>query len=50
MKTKKAAWKQGDTIFLELEMIWSLLGQFRKILIKIKQLKSLMAVSLIPKN
>ena len=35
LQTKKTAWKQGDVIFSEPEMIWSLLGQFWKILIRI---------------
>ena len=37
LQTKETAWKQGDIIFLEPELIWSLLGEFWKILIKIKQ-------------
>ena len=46
----KTAWKRYDAIFSEPEILWSSLGQFWKILIKIKQLKSLMIVSLTPKN
>ena len=46
LQTKETAWKRGDAIFSELEMIWSSLGQFWKILVQIKQLKSLMVVSL----
>ena len=45
--TKETGWKwRSDAIFLELELIWGLLGEFWKTLIKIKQLKSSMTVSL----
>ena len=37
LQTKEAAWKRGDAIFSEQELIWSLFGEFWKILIKIKQ-------------
>ena len=50
LQTKETALKQSDAIFSEPEMLWSSLGQFRKSLIKIKQLKSSMAISLTPKN
>ena len=36
-QTKETAWKRGDAIFSEPELIWSLFGEFWKILIKIKQ-------------
>ena len=39
LQIKETAWKRGDTIFLELELICSLLGGFWKILIKIKKKK-----------
>ena len=47
--TKETAWKQGDAIFSEAELIWSLLGEFGKLLIKIKQLKVLITESLAQK-
>ena len=47
--TKEIAWKRDDAIFSEPELIWSLLVEFWKILIKIKQLKSSMTVSLTQK-
>ena len=50
LQTKKTAWKGGDAIFLQPVMLQSLLAQFWKVLIKIKQLERLMAVSLTPKN
>ena len=50
LQTKETARKRGDAIFLEAEMIRNSLGQFWKILIKIKKLKSMMTVSLTPKN
>ena len=50
LQTKEAAWKWGYSIFTKPEMLWSLLGQFWKVLINIKQLKSLIAVSLTPIN
>ena len=50
LQTKETAWKRGDAGFLESEMLWSSLGQFLKVFIKIKQPKSLMAVSLTPEN
>ena len=34
---KETAWNRGDAIFSEPELIWSLSGEFWKILIKIKQ-------------
>ena len=37
LQTKETAWNRRDTIFSEPELIWSLLGEFWKILIKIKQ-------------
>ena len=37
LQTKKTAWKRGDAVFSEPELIWSLLGEFWKILITIKQ-------------
>ena len=37
LQETQTAWKRGDAIFSEQELIWSLLGEFRKILIKIKQ-------------
>ena len=49
LETKETAWKGGDGIFLEQKMIWSSLGPFWNVLIKIKQLKSLMVLSLAPK-
>ena len=45
LQTKETAWKQGDAIFLEPEMLLSSLGQFRKAFIKIGQNKGLMALS-----
>ena len=50
LKSKETAWKRGQAIFLEQEMLWSSLGQFWKVLIEIKQIKILMPVSLTPKN
>ena len=51
LQTKETAWKRGDACFLEVEMLWSLLGLFWKDLIKIKILqKSLMVVSLTPRS
>ena len=49
MLTKKITWKRGDAIFLEPELLWSLLAEFWKMLINIKQLKSLMTASLTQK-
>ena len=50
LQTKETAWKRGRSIFSEPEMLWSSVGQFWKVLIKIKQLKILIPVSLTPKN
>ena len=49
METKETAWKQGNKIFLEPEMLRSSLGLFRKALIKSGKNESLMALSLEPK-
>ena len=37
LQTKETAWKWGDAMFSEPELIWRLLGEFWKILSKIKQ-------------
>ena len=37
LQIKKTAWKLGDAVFSEPELIWSLLGEFWKTLIKVKQ-------------
>ena len=50
MLTQKTARKRGDAIFLEPEVIRSLLDQFWKMTIKMKQLTTFMTVSLKPKN
>ena len=44
--TKETPWKRGEAIFSEPELIWRLLDEFWKILIKINQLKSSMTVAL----
>ena len=49
LQKRKFLWKQGDAIFSEPEMLRSLLGHFWKVLIRIKQFKTLMTVSLAPK-
>ena len=36
-QTKETAWKRDDAIFSEPDLIWSFLGEFWTILIKIKQ-------------
>ena len=46
LQTKETVCKRSDVIFSEPELLWSWLGEFWKILTKIKQLKSLMTVSL----
>ena len=46
----KETCKRCQSIFWEQEMRWTLLGQFWKILIKIKQLKIVKPISLAPKN
>ena len=48
MQIIETVWKQGDTIFLEPEMLWSSLVQFGKVLIKLRKNESLMALSLAP--
>ena len=40
LQTKEIAWKRGDAIFLEPELIWSLLGELWKIPIKTKKKKN----------
>ena len=45
-QTKEAAWKQADAIFLEQEMLWNSLGQFRKTLMNIGKNESLIVLSL----
>ena len=50
LETKETTSKRGESIFSEPEMLRSSLGQFRKALIKIKQLKLLMALSLTSKK
>ena len=50
LQTKEIALKRNDATLSELTMISSSLGQFQKVLIKIKQRKSLMALSLAPKK
>ena len=49
-QTKKTAQKVDHAIFLEPEMLWSLLDPFWKALVKIEQLESSMALSLTPKK
>ena len=49
-KKEETAWKQGNPISSEPQMLWNLLSKFCKVLIKMKQLKSLMTVSLTPKH
>ena len=49
LQTKEPAWKQGEAVFSDSEMLWCLLGQIWKILIKIKKIKILMPASLTPK-
>ena len=50
LQTKETAWKRGDAIYSKPVMLSSSLGQFWKVLIKVEQVKSLMVVSLTPKN
>ena len=49
-KQRKLHENEVKQTFLEPEILWSLLGQFWEVLIKTKQLKILMPVSLTPKN
>ena len=51
LQTKEIAWKRGDAIFLEPELIWSLLGGLWKILIQTKKInyKNLMLQIDLPK-